>query len=74
MANRQPNIAKHGEMLRFVNAAESTLIMYDAGLGLLTDSLAVSVQDIARADGDKTRAYGRVCGGPAGSRSASKCV
>ena len=46
----------------------SSLIMYDAGLGLLTDSLALSALDIAGANGDRSEGYSRICGGTAGSR------
>ncbi len=46
----------------------TSLIMYDAGLGLLTDSLAASALDIAGVNGDRAEGYGRICGGTAGSR------
>ncbi|HEY4329952.1 MAG TPA: adenylyltransferase/cytidyltransferase family protein [Phycisphaerae bacterium] len=46
---------------------QTSLVMYDAGLGLFTDSLAASVLAAAR-DGEKGGTYGSVCGGTAGSR------
>jgi rfaE bifunctional protein nucleotidyltransferase chain/domain len=47
------------------NERPASLIMYDAGLGLLTDSLSHSALDIAH---DSETAFSRVCGGTAGSR------
>lgn len=46
---------------------QSTYVMYDAGLGLLTDSLALASLDVARA-GEKSEKFARICGGTAGSR------
>jgi bifunctional ADP-heptose synthase (sugar kinase/adenylyltransferase) len=40
-----------------------SLVVYDAGLGMMTDSIAHAVLSIAREAG-----YGRICGGTAGSR------
>ncbi len=45
----------------------ASLVIYDAGLGLLSDSLAGAVMQAARA-GEKSETYARVCGGTAGSR------
>ena len=55
------------DQLRKLGGPETTLVMYDAGLGVLTDSLATAVNDIAHS-ADKTEACGHVCSGTAGSR------
>ncbi len=46
---------------------QNTLILYDAGVGMLTDSLTVSIQQQARA-ADETTRFKRVCAGTASSR------
>ena len=48
-------------------AKDASLVMYDAGLGLLTDSLAHALLAGARGE-DPAETFGRVCGGTAGSR------
>ena len=55
------------EQVKKLGGEASSLVMYDAGLGLLTDSLALAVLEVAHV-GEKNEAYGRLCGGTAGSR------
>jgi rfaE bifunctional protein nucleotidyltransferase chain/domain len=58
------------EQARKLASKEASLILYDAGLGLLTDSLAFAMMDQARGLGPAgaDAAFGQVCGGTAGSR------
>lgn len=52
------------DQVRKLASETATLVMYDAGLGMFTDSLAETILGTARgADG-----YPRICGGTAGSR------
>src|SRR6185503_4844550 len=55
------------EQVKKLGGEASTMVMYDAGLRLLTDSLAMAVLELAHV-GEKHEAYGRLCGGTAGSR------
>jgi rfaE bifunctional protein nucleotidyltransferase chain/domain len=55
------------EQTRKLASKETSLVLYDAGLGLLTDSLARAILDCARG-GEPSDRYGRISGGTAGSR------
>jgi hypothetical protein len=48
--------------------ARPTLVLYDAGLGMITDSLAHHVIDAVKVAGVERKGYERICAGTAGSR------
>jgi len=56
------------EQVRKLAAPASSLVMYDAGLGLLTDALASNILITVHGQGSPEERYGKLIGGTAGSR------
>ena len=50
------------------DGGKPTLILYDAGLGMITDSIAQNILEAVRPAAGEGAGYARICGGTAGSR------